>query len=270
MNTNSQMYSCCLDRNHSHALLFAILAFFAAIGPHTMRILQDKIPVIVQSTQPNRWTKQQLQQIITNRHVICDTVLREHLLHRISYTMKNFTLLISNLHGNANEPYGRVVHPTNDDMSKVNPDDDRLDSTNGTQVAASSSGGGGGGGGDDDDDNDDPYKRKPHNNGCGGDKSPADRNEKTQDDDQDHENGFTGEPVDVFGSDDPDDFPNIVLDDDMDIDEDDMVEVGVVDEIGEEDLVGLWEECGVAMKQETTIGQGARDEERIRQRPRTG
>ena len=140
---------------------------------------------------------------------------------------------------------------------------DRVDDTTGQQAVAAGSGDGG-------DDEEDPFKRKLNNDGCGGDKSPADRNEKTQDDDQDHENGFTGEPVDVFGSDDPDDFPNIVLDDDMDIDEDDMVEVGVVDEIGEEDLVGLWEECGVAMKQETTIGQGARDEERIRQRPRTG
>ena len=51
-----------------------------------------------------------------------------------------------------------------------------------------------------------------------------------------------GEPVDAFGSDNPNDFPNVVLDHDMDIVEDGMVEVGVVDKIGEEDLMGLWEE----------------------------
>ena len=121
-------------------------------------------------------------------------------------------------------------------MSKANKDDSCLDSTNGPQVAASSSGGGGG-----DDDEDDPFNRKLYNNEWGGDESPADRNE----------NGFTGEAVDVFGSDDPDDFPNIVLDDNMDIDEDDMVEVGVMDEEEEEDMVGLWEGCSVAMKQAT-------------------
>ena len=225
MNTNSQMYSCCLDRNHSHALLFAILAFFAAIGPHTMRILQDKIPAIVQSTQPNEWTKQQFQQSLTNRHVIHDTVFREHLLHHISSAITTFILLVSNLHSNVNEPYGRVVHPTDDDRSKANQDGNRLDSTNGPQVAASSSGGG-----DDDDDEDDPFNRKLHNNTCGGDESPTGRNE----------NGLIGEPVEVTGTDDPDDFPNIVLDDDMDIDEDVMVEVGVVDE--DEDMVGCWQE----------------------------
>ena len=48
----------------------------------------------------------------------------------------------------------------------------------------------------------------------------------------------------MFGSDNPDDFPNIVLDDEMDIDEDVMVEVDVVDEEEDEDedMVGLWEE----------------------------
>ena len=51
-----------------------------------------------------------------------------------------------------------------------------------------------------------------------------------------------GEPVDVLGSNNPDDFPNIILDDDMDIVEDTMVEVGVVDEEEDEDMVGLWQE----------------------------
>ena len=189
--------------------------------------------------QPNQWTKPELQQSATNCHVIRDTVLREHLLYRIFPTITTLTLLIFNLHGNVNEPYGRVVHPTNDDRSKVDRDDSRLDSTNGPQVVASSSGDVG-----DDDDEDDPFNRKLHIDGCSGDESPADRNENDQDDDQDHdnENGLTGEPVDVFGSDDPDDFPNIVLDGDTDIVEDDMVEVGAVDETEEEDLMELWEE----------------------------
>ena len=239
MNTNTQKCSCSVHKNHSHGLFTAIKASFATIGSDTMQIMQDKIPVADQSTQPKQWTKQQLQQSVTNRHVICDAMLHGHLLHRISPTMTTVALLISNLHGNANEPYGRVVHPANDDMRKANPDDDRLDSTNGRLVVASSSDGG-----DDDDDEDDPYKRKLHNNGCGGDESPTDRNENDQDNDQDHdnENGFTGEVVDGFGSVNPDDFPNVDFDDDMEIDEDDMVEVGVVDEIEEEDLVGLWEE----------------------------
>ena len=43
-------------------------------------------------------------------------------------------------------------------------------------------------------------------------------------------------------SDNPDDFLNIVLDGDTDIDEDNMVEVGVVDEGEDEDMVGLWQE----------------------------
>ena len=94
-------------------------------------------------------------------------------------------------------------------------------------MAASSIGGGSG-----DDDEDDPYNRKIHNNGCGGDESPADRNE----------NAFIGETVNVLGSDNPDDFLNVVLDHDMDINEDGMVKVGVVDEEEEEDMVGLWQE----------------------------
>ena len=40
-------------------------------------------------------------------------------------------------------------------------------------------------------------------------------------------------------SDNPDDFLNIVLDDNMDINEDGVVEVGVVDKTEEEDMVGL-------------------------------
>ena len=237
MNTNTQMYDCGVHRNHSLALLFAIPSFFTTIGSDTMRILQNKIPVIVQSTQPKRWTKQQLQQSMTNRHVIHDTVLRDHLFHRITSTITTFILLVSNLHGNVNEPYGRVVHPTNDDRSKVDRDDqDRPDSTNGPQVAATSSGGDGG----DDDDEDDPFNRKLHNNECGGDESLTGPNDADQGDEE--ENGFHGEVVEVTGTDDPDNFPNVDFDDDMEIDEDDMVEVGAVDETEEEDMVGLSEE----------------------------
>ena len=192
-----------------------------------------------QSMQPNQWTKQQLQQNSTNRHVIRDTASQGYALHRISPTItttkKVLTLFIPSLYGNTNEPYGRVVHPAHEDTSKVNQDDSRLDSTNGPQVAASGSGG---------DDEEDPFKKKPNNDGCGGDESPTGRNANDQDDDQDHdnENGFIGEVVDVFGSDNPDDFPNVDFDDDMDIDEDVMVEVGVVDKEEDEDMVGLWQE----------------------------
>ena len=221
------MYDCGLDRNHSLGLLIANLAFVATIGSDTMWLLQDKIPVMIQSTQPKRWTKQQFQLSMTNRHVIQDTVLRDHLFHRITSTITTFILLVSNLHDNVNESHGRVVHPTDDDRSKANRDDSRLDSTNGPQVAATSSGGDG-----DDDDEDDPYNRKLHNNGCGGDESPTGRNE----------NGFFGEIVYVFGSDNPGDFVNVAFDDDTDIDEDDMIEVGVVDDGEDEDMVGLWEE----------------------------
>ena len=65
-----------------------------------------------------------------------------------------------------------------------------------------------------------------------------------------------GEPVDVFGKHNPDDFLNVVLDDDMDIDEDGVVEVGVVDEKDKEDSVGLWEEYNVRMKQATRKEHG--------------
>ena len=237
MNTNTRVYDCGLDRNQSLALLFAILPYFATIGSDTMWLLQDKIPVMIQSTQPKRWTQPQNQLSITNRHFIHDTVLREHLLHRISYAMTTFIPIISNLHSNTNEPYGRDEPHGHDDTSKANQDDSRLNSTNGPQVAASSSGGGG-------DDEEDPFNRKLHNNECGGDQSPTGRNANDQDDDQDHdnENGFIGEVVDVFGSDNPDDFPNVDFDDDMDIDEDVMVEVGVVDKEEDEDMVGLWQE----------------------------
>ena len=178
---------------------------------------------------------QEFQQSGTNRHVNHDTVSQGYPLRGASFTITACSLLIPNLYGNINEPYGRVVCHANDDTIKANQDDYRLDSTNCPQAAASGSGG---------DDEEDPNKKNPNNNGCGGDKIPSGENNNNEDDDEDREpeNGFTGEAVDVLGSDNPNDFSNIVLDDDMDIDENDMVEVGVVDEIGEEDLMGLWEE----------------------------
>ena len=100
MNTNTLMYDCGVHKNHSHGLLIANLAFFATIGSNTMWLLQDKIPVVDQSTQLKQSTEQQLQQSITNRHVSCHAVLHGHPLHRISSTITTITLLISNLHGN--------------------------------------------------------------------------------------------------------------------------------------------------------------------------
>ena len=102
-------------------------------------------------------------------------------------------------------------------------------------MAASGSGG---------DDEEDPFKKKPNNDGYGGDKSPSGQNENDQDDDEDHENenGFRGEAVDVLDSNNPGDFLNVTFDDDMDIVLDEIVEVGVVDEEDVEDMVGLWEE----------------------------
>ena len=236
LNTDTRVRGCGVYHNISLALLIVILPFFTTIGSSMMWLLQDKIPVIVQSTQPKRWTKQQLQQSITNCHVICDTVLREHPSYRISPTITTFTLLISNLHGNANEPYGRVPLSDDDDTRMADQaHQDRVDDTVGEQVAASSDN-------DDDDDDDDSRKRKIHNNECGGDESPTDQNDNDQGDEEDNDNRFFGEPVEVTGSDNPNDFLILVLDDDTDIIEDDMVEVGVVDETEEEDMVGLWEE----------------------------
>ena len=79
-----------------------------------------------------------------------------------------------------------------------------------------------------------------HNKECGRDERPSGRNDDEHD--QDDNTGFMGDPVDAFGSDNPDDFPNIVFGDDMDVDEDDMVEVGIVDKKDEEDSVELREE----------------------------
>ena len=173
----------------------------------------------------------------TECHTSYWPVLREHPSYRISPTITTFTLLISHLHGITNVSYGRVPLSDDDDTRKADQaHQDRVDDTAGAQVVAFCSGN------DDDDDDDDSRKRKIHNNECGGDQSPAGRNDNDQDDEEHNDNRFFGEPVEVTGSDNPDDFPNIVLDDDMDIDGDDMVEVGIVDDTEEEDMVGLWEE----------------------------
>ena len=81
-----------------------------------------------------------------------------------------------------------------------------------------------------------------HNTGCGREERPSGRKDNDDDHDHDDYNGFMGEPVDAFVSDNPDDCPSIVLDDDTDIVEDNMVEVGNVDKKDEEDSVELWEE----------------------------
>ena len=81
-----------------------------------------------------------------------------------------------------------------------------------------------------------------HSAGCGGDESLAERNDNDHDHDHNDNTGFMGEAVDALGSDNPDDFPNFVFDDDTDIVEINMVEVGIVDKKDEEDSVELWEE----------------------------
>ena len=134
----------------------------------------------------------------------------EYALHRISPTITTTTtvstVFVPCLHADTNEPYGRVVHPVHDDTSKSNQDDSRLDTTIGPRVTTSSAGAGG------DDDEEDRDKKKENNDGCGGDESPTDENDDEEEDDED-----------------------------MDIDEDSMVEVGVVGEEDEEDIVGLWQ-----------------------------
>ena len=160
-----------------------------------------------------------------------------YLLHSISPTITPLILLISHLHGNTNESYSNVVHPVNDDTRKADQaHQGRVDDTVGAQVAASSTTSG------EDGEEEDPWKRKIHKAGCGGNERPSSRNDDDQDHDNDDNTGLMGEVVDVPESNNPDDFPNIVLDEDADIDENDMVEVGAVDEKEEEHLMGLWEE----------------------------
>ena len=96
----------------------------------------------------------------------------------MSSTITAFSLLGQRLHGNTNKPYGRVVHPANDD-----------------------------------DDEDGLFNRKSHNDECCRSESSFGGMDAGLDDDHDH------------------------------TDEDNMVEVGVANEIEEEaDMVGLSEE----------------------------
>ena len=138
-------------------LFVVVLPFFVTFWSDTMWLLLDKIPVIDQTTQPKQWTKQVMQQSATNRCIFHDTVTHGYLLHSISSTIKALILLISHLHSNANELYGQLVHPIDDNMRQANPDDNCLNSASGPQVTASSSGSGKDD--DDDDDEDDPWKR---------------------------------------------------------------------------------------------------------------
>ena len=54
-------------------LFVVVVPFFSAIGSDRMWLLQDKDPVVDQTTQPKQWTKQVLQQSGINRHVVRDT-----------------------------------------------------------------------------------------------------------------------------------------------------------------------------------------------------
>ena len=161
----------------------------------------------------------------------------EHSRDTAAITTTGNCALMQNPPGNGNEPYGRVPLSDDDDTRKADQaHQDRVDDNVGAHVVASSNDD------DDDDDDDDSRKRKIHNIECGGDESPTDQNDNDQDNEEHNDNGFIGEPVEVTGSDNPNDFLILVLDEDTDIIEDDMVEVGIVDETEEEDMVGLWEE----------------------------
>ena len=201
--------------------------------------MQDKSLVIDQPKQSALSTTQCLDQSTSTKcHTSYWPVHGEHSRNTAAVTATGNCALMQNLPGNGNEPYGCVPLSDDDDTRKADQaHQDRVDDTAGGQVVAFCSGND-----DDDDDDDDSRKRKIHNIECGGDESPTDQNDNDQDDEEHNDNRFFGEPVEVTGSDNPDDFPNIVLDDDMDIDGDDMVEVGIVDDTEEEDMVGLWEE----------------------------
>ena len=174
------------------------------------------------------------QSTSTKCHTSYWPVHGEHSRDTAAVTATGSCALMQNPPGNGNVPYGRVPLSDDDDTRKADQaHQDRVDDTTGAQVAASSNN-------DDDDDDDDSRKRKIHNNECGGDESPTDQNDNDQGDEND--NRFFGQPAEVTGSHNPNDFLNIVLDDETDIAEDDMVEVGVVDETEEEDMVGLWQE----------------------------
>ena len=131
---------------------------------------------------------------------------------------------------NVDEPYGPVIHASDDSMNKANQDDCRPDMTNSGNVVASGSG------------DDNPFRGNPNKGGCGGDESPPggnDTEEDQDDDDQDDDdqdddnenddvenddvgnddvgNAFVGEAVEIDGRGGPDDLLIFAFENDMDI-----------------------------------------------------
>ena len=156
--------------------------------------MQDKSPVMDQTTQSTLSTRHCLDQSTSTKcHTGYWPVHGEHSRDTAAVTATGSCALMQNPPGNGNVPYGRVPLSDDDDTRKADQaHQDRVDDTVGAQVVAFCSG-------NDDDDDDDSWKRKIHNNECGGEQSPADRNENDQDDDQDHdnENGFMREKREV-------------------------------------------------------------------------
>ena len=130
--------------------------------------------------------------------------------------------LKSNCCDNVDEPYGPIIHASDDGMNKANQDEYRSDRTNVPQVVASGSG------------DDGPFQDKPNKGGCGGGKSPqgdSDNEEDEDDDDEnndaeddDVENAVEVEAVETHRR----DGPNVLAD--MDMDEDAMAEVDTANE----------------------------------------
>ena len=138
------------------------------------------------------------------------------------------------------EPYGSVIHASDDGMNKANQDDCRPDMTNSGNVVASSSG----------DDGDDPFRENPKEGECGGDESPPGGSDTEEDQDEDIENAFEEEAVEVDGRDNLDGFPHFAFLGDMD-NLKDVVDAGVANDYDEEeeeeeeeekDMVALLEE----------------------------
>ena len=107
---------------------------------------------------------------------------------------------------NVDEPYGSVIHASDDGMNKANQDDCRPDMTNSGNVVASSSG----------DDGDNPFRGNPNNGGCGGGGNPPGGSDTEEDQDEDIENAFEEEAVEVDGRDNLDGFPHLAFLGDMD------------------------------------------------------
>ena len=73
MNTSTLVHDCGVHRNDSLVSGDRHSSFFATIVSDMMWLLQDKSPVVDQTTQPKQWTKQALQHSGTNRCIVRDT-----------------------------------------------------------------------------------------------------------------------------------------------------------------------------------------------------